>query len=275
MFVILLENTIISSLVFLLLIFKARISSAFMYRDNLLIIVVSSVLAYLMLNTVLSNNITTIMVANPIIVLILILLLMLFRFYRNPERKHNATARDLLAPADGFICYVRRIDAEEVPFSVKGKSISKISELSKVDILKAPCWLIGTTMTLFDVHYVRSPIRGKVVLNHYTKGKFLSLKNAESESKNERNTIVIENGQYKIGVIQIASKRVRGIRTYVRSSQHVEMGQRIGMITFGSQADVIFPANIKPAVKIGQWVYGGKTIIASLDGGSDFNEYHL
>jgi phosphatidylserine decarboxylase len=153
----------------------------------------------------------------------------------------------------------------ETLISTKGDKEFKINELSKIEMIKAPCWLVGITMTLFDVHYIRSPIGGEIVLNKYTKGKFMSLKMAGSEVENERNTVVIENSKYRIAVVEIASRRVRGIRTYVNKGQTVQMGQRIGMITFGSQTDVILPIQAPPRVCVGQWVYGGKTIIAAVD----------
>lgn len=259
------ENTIISSIIFLYLVHKAKIRSRVLYTDNILIIALATVLGNGLYAFFTMNSIIGIMLLNAFLFVLLMVFLTLIRFYRDPERRHNATDTDILSPADGFICYVRKIVADEVPFSVKGKSISKINELSKVDVIKTPCWLVGITMTLFDVHYIRSPISGRIVLNQYTTGKFLSLKKASSEVENERNTVVIENGQRQIGVIQIASKRVRGIRTFIEKGQITQMGQRIGMITFGSQADVIFPADATPAVKIGEWVYGGKTIIASFD----------
>jgi len=158
-----------------------------------------------------------------------------------------------------------KLEAGEVPFSIKGKTISKLEELTKVDILKTPCWLVGITMTLFDVHVNRAPISGRVILSKYYRGKFISLKEGDSEVKNERNTVVIENETTKVGVIQIASKRVRGIKSFVKTGQDVLMGERIGRIDFGSQTDIVFPINSQVKVSTGQWVCGGKTIIASLD----------
>jgi len=170
-----------------------------------------------------------------------------------------------LSPADGIVTYITRVESGDIPVSTKGGKELKINELSKVDVIKTPCWLIGITMTLFDVHYIRSPIRGEVILNHYTKGTFLSLKNPDSELENERNTVVIKNDLHQVGVVEIASKRVRGIRNYVQNGQRVEMGQRIGMITFGSQTDIILPIQTRLNLGVGQWVYGGKTVIATLD----------
>lgn len=263
--IILILNTIISSLVFLLLVMKARIRVKSIYTDNILIISSATLFGLLIENKLMLNRVYEIVLVSVVVTLSCIVFLIIFRFYRNPERHHNAADNDILSPADGFVIYITRVESGEIPFSTKGGNKFKINVLSKVDIIRTPCWLIGITMTLFDVHYVRSPIRGEVVLNQYTEGKFLSLKRVSSEVENERNTIVVENNQCQIGVIEIASKRVRGIRTYVQRGQRIQMGQRIGMMTFGSQTDVIFPADAVLRVKTGEWVYGGKTIIASFD----------
>ena len=260
------ENAIVSSLIFLCLIFKSKIRSAFLYRDNLAIIVGASIITYLIFITVLRYNRTLAMATSPVIVISFIMGLTLFRFYRNPIRQCNASNKDILAPADGFVTYIKRIEGDKIPISIKGKDISRLSELSKVDILNTPCWLIGITMTLFDVHYVRAPIGGQVVFNQHTSGKFLSLKSPDSVVENERNTSVIQDKRLQIGVIQIASKRVRGIRSFIQRGQSVQVGQRIGMIAFGSQTDTILPITAVLQVKSGEWVYGGKTIIASSQG---------
>ena len=75
----------------------------------------------------------------------------------------------------------------------------------------------------------------------------------------------IENGKFELGIIQIASRMVRKIVPYISLNQHVAMGERIGMIRFGSQVDVIIPArtNIKLEVKRGNRVKAGITILAS------------
>lgn len=273
--ILLLENAFISTLAFLYLVLRARIRTIFLFRENTAIIMISSLLGYVILDNMMGMNTIAIMSVTPLFVVSLIVLLTLFRFYRNPERKCNSTKEYILAPADGFVSYIKRIESAEIPFSIKGKDISKLSELSKVDVLGVPCWLIGITMTLFDVHYIRAPISGQVVLNQHTAGKFLSLKIGNSEVENERNTSVIEGNQQQIGVIQIASKRVRGIRTFIEKGQCVQMGQRIGMITFGSQTDIIFPIAAIPVVSGGEWVYGGKTRIASFDPKSDHDEYSM
>lgn len=70
--------------------------------------------------------------------------------------------------------------------------INEIMELTKTDLLSSPCWLIGINMTPWDVHKNCSPIDGKIILNKHTDGSFLSLKNFNAITRNERNTYVIK-----------------------------------------------------------------------------------
>lgn len=259
------ENTIFSTSIFFYLILKAKVRRKFICTDNILIIASSTLIGSCIHNLLSVNNIILIVLVNPFLTVFLIACLTIFNLFRDPERYHNGKMTDILSPADGLIIYLKRLEKHETPFSVKGKTISRLQELTKVDILQTPCWLIGIVMTLFDVHVIRAPTYGRVILNKHFKGKFISLKKGESDLENERNTIVLENELCQIGIIQIASKRVKDIQTYIKTGQNVEMGQRIGRIKFGSQTDIVFPINAEIKVKIGQWVYGGKTIIATMN----------
>jgi len=262
--IIFLEITVFSSVVFSFLVFRAKVKLKYLFSDNIVLIIMSTIIGYLILSTLPASAKNLVYIIIPGVVLVLILLLTLFRFYRNPERNVQAGSDDILSPADGFIAYVKRIENDRIPFSVKGKNISKLSELTKVNMLKTPCWLVGITMTLFDVHYTRAPVSGNIILNQHFKGRFLSLKNGESSVENERNTTVIENDICQIGVIQIASKRVRDVESFVQTGQIVQPGERIGRIKFGSQTDIVFPVNSVLKIRVGEWVYGGETIVAKL-----------
>ena len=92
----------------------------------------------------------------------------------------------------------------------------------------------------------------------------MSLKKFDALTLNERNTYVIENEHLKLGVIQIASKGVRRIDSYVKEGDNVEKGSWLGMIRFGSQVDLVLPINVKIQITLGQQVYAVKTIVASL-----------
>lgn len=259
------ENTILSSVIFLYLVYKAKVRKRFLYTDNIFIIVLATVIGNGLYAFFTINSFASIVLLNAFLVIFLIVCLTLVRFYRDPERRHSATDADILSPADGFIVYIKQLGKNEMPFSIKGKTISKLQELTKTSLLETPCWLIGITMTLFDVHITRAPTDGSVILNEYFRGKFLSLKQGASDVENERSTIVFQNKRCHLGVVQIASKRVRGIETFIERGEHVKMGQRIGAIRFGSQTDIILPDNAKMNVRVGQWVYGGKTVIATLN----------
>lgn len=82
-------------------------------------------------------------------------------------------------------------------------------------------------------------------------------------TENERHTFVIKNNFISVGIVLIASKRVRRIDSYVKEGQFVKKGDWIGMIRFGSQVDIFLPINCNIKVKIGEQVYTRKTIIAS------------
>jgi phosphatidylserine decarboxylase len=120
-------------------------------------------------------------------------------------------------------------------------------------------------MTPFDVHKNAAPVSGQIILSKHFNGKFMSLKSTLSESENERHTIVIRRNNIYVGVVQIASRLVRRIDTYIKKGDYIERGDWYGMIRFGSQVDIIFPDNFNPVIHLMQQVYAGKTIIAKIE----------
>ena len=103
-----------------------------------------------------------------------------------------------------------------------------------------------------------------MILKHI-KGKFFSLKKEESILQNERVLMDIKNDDLMIGIVQIASRLVRRIISYLREGESVEMGQRVGMIKFGSQVDVVLPNldGLEVQVTVGQELKAGVSIIAN------------
>ena len=188
----------------------------------------------------------------------------LFFFYRDPERIPPNKDGIIVSPADGFVRYVRKFERGSVPEAIKGKSNILIKEIAKTDMINNDGYIIGITMRILDVHVNRAPISGKVVFQKHTNGKFLSLKSPEADILNERNTIIFDAGHFKIGVVQIASRRVRKIESYINEGDNIEIGQRIGMIKYGSQTDLIIPDldGLKIMCKEGENVYGGTSILA-------------
>jgi len=200
-------------------------------------------------------------------ILIVTFLFTVYRFYRDPVRIPPKRDNIILSPADGTIKYVKRIEKSEVPLSSKGKSKFSLQELTRTDLTANEAWLIGITMTYIDIHINRSPIKGRVTLVKHIGGKFVSLKRNYAPILNERATMVIDNGLFKVGVVLIASRLVRRIISYVKEGHSLEIGEKIGKITFGSQADIVLPAlpGLKIDVKQGEQVFAGSSVIARYD----------
>ena len=118
-------------------------------------------------------------------------------------------------------------------------------------------------LSVLDVHIVRAPVGGKLVRTNYVPGKFLNAELDKASEENERLALVIETptGE-KIGLVLIAGLIARRIVTFVKEGDSVEAGQRIGLIRFGSRADVYLPDAAKPLVEIGQTAVGGETVLA-------------
>jgi phosphatidylserine decarboxylase len=255
-----LEILIFSTSLYAYLHKKTKISLKYLYIDNLAVIIPVVALALLCYYLQFPIAIIAILVI-PTVTVAIAFTYTIIRFWRTPIRKIKVKENEIISPADGNVIYINKIEAGNIPVSIKKGRSLLLNELTKTDLLETPCWLIGINMTPFDVHKNCSPIKGKIILNEHFNGKFLSLKEADALVENERNTYVIENDKLKIGVVQIASRLVKRIDTYVKPGQQVEQGEWIGMIRFGSQVDVILPANINICLIIGQQVYAGITII--------------
>ncbi len=187
-----------------------------------------------------------------------------FFFYRDPERFPPHESGVIVSPADGGVLYIKTIDKGEVPSSQKKGRKFKLKELTKTDLLADGSYLIGIGMNLLNVHVNRAPIRGEVIQLKHIEGNFLSLKQDKAIISNERCTTVISNGEFKIAVVQIASRLVRRIVSYLQEGEVVEPGQRIGMIKFGSQVDLVLPKfeGLKIVVTPGDEVLAGVSVIA-------------
>jgi len=197
--------------------------------------------------------------------LILSLIAVLILFFRNPERTPPAQQGIIISPADGIVKYVKEIHNNEFPFALKNKNAIPLSEFVGTDIIAGNGIQIGIGMSLLDVHVNRSPIAGKISIIRRIPGTFNSLKKINSLLENERVAAMIEGRGIKIGIVLIASRLVRRICMYLSEGAEVAIGQRIGMIRFGSQVDVIIPTSrtLKINVKPGEKVKAGASILAT------------
>ena len=244
---------------------KGGFNKRFLYTDNFLLAAGIALIAVPLLRFTSVNLWVLVLVIMPFTTLILFIFLLLFRFFRNPERKISDAPDDIVSPADGRIIYIKELETNQVPVSVKKLRMARIDEITKTDILQQPCYLVGIAMTLFDVHMNRSPLAGKVILVKHTPGEYLGLNTPESTIVNERNTIVIERQDgVKVGVVQIAARLVRRCIVSVKEGENVEHGGIIGRIRWGSQADLIMPRNCHILVREGEQVYAGSSVIGKL-----------
>jgi phosphatidylserine decarboxylase len=258
-----------STLLYTWLRHKTKIGARYLWLDNPVAALLSALIAFGVYRLQHSHGYLV-----PALLLIacvggIAFLLTMVRFWRTPRRRVSAGRGQVVSPADGNIIYIKELINGECPVAIKLHRFSKLEELVKTPLLNGQGLHIGINMTPFDVHKNCAPISGKIILNRHFSGKFFSLKDFRSQTENERNTYIIRNDELEVGVVQIASRLVRRIDSYVKTGDEVRQGEWIGMIRFGSQVDVILPAGYRPAVGIGEQVYAAKTILAEKDEDSD------
>ena len=191
-------------------------------------------------------------------------------FFRDPDRRVPARQDVIVSPADGLVIYTATRPGE-LPLAEKNGRTCRLSELAGTALGEGRAMAIGISMNLADVHVNRAPVGGRVRLVEHVMGTFGSLRNPDSVLTNERVTTVIEAGDLQIAIVQIASRLVRRIVTFVSQDEVLNLGQRIGAIRFGSQVDLLIPANpqIQVAVQTGDRVVAGQTIMALITAGRD------
>lgn len=178
----------------------------------------------------------------------------LIQFFRDPHRIIPKEKGFIVAAADGRF--------------LKGK-IDLIEEVDYEDPLMKYVldphqkgFRISTFMSPFDVHVNRSPVSGRIIKTKYYPGDF-KIAWGDVETKNEKNLIVIDSDYGKVGVIQIAGFVARRIVQYVTVGDQVRVGDRLGMIRFGSRVDIIIPQDkYQLMVNVGDKSTAGETLIA-------------
>ena len=187
------------------------------------------------------------------------------RFYRDPERTPPADDGGVVvSPADGTVIYVRRSTGGRVPSSTKLGRDYSLDELTRTPLHRGDAVVIGISLSFLDVHVNRAPVSGRIVAQRHHPGRFASLRRPEALLENERATIVLESASRQVAVVLIAARLVRRIVTFLEEGAHVGLGQRIGVIRFGSQVDLVLPDDGELAIGVaaGDRVVAGQTIVA-------------
>jgi phosphatidylserine decarboxylase len=201
-----------------------------------------------------------------LVTLIFALSALAYRFYRDPERTGPDRDDVIVSPADGRVIYVREAESGELPVSDKHGRSYTLEELTKTPLNDETATVIGISLSFLDVHVTRVPISGRVVIHRHAPGRFGSLGRPEMIFENERSTVVIERSDLQVAVVQIASRLVRRIVDFVTEGDHVRIAERLGVIRFGSQVDLVVPVRPDCTVRVrpGERVRAGETIVAEL-----------
>tara|TARA_B110001452_G_scaffold24642_1_gene19447 strand:- start:42 stop:689 length:648 start_codon:yes stop_codon:yes gene_type:complete len=175
----------------------------------------------------------------------LVLSIWVYYFFRDPERISINDDNFLTSPADGEVLMVHEVDGPK-ELSLESEKFTKISIF----------------MNVFDCHVNRTPCDGEISEILYKPGKFLNASLDKASEDNERNYYkIINNHGEELIVVQIAGLIARRIVCEASKDQKLNQGDRIGMIRFGSRADVYFK-NYKTLVKVGQKTIAGETLLA-------------
>ena len=175
----------------------------------------------------------------------LVLSIWVYYFFRDPDRISINDDNYLTSPADGEVLMVHEVDGPK-ELGLEDRKFTKISIF----------------MNVFDCHVNRTPCEGNISEILYKPGKFLNASLDKASEDNERNYYKIVNSQNEeVIVVQIAGLIARRIVCESTKDQQLVQGERIGMIRFGSRADVYFE-NYKTLIKVGQKTIAGETLLA-------------
>ncbi len=167
-------------------------------------------------------------------------------FFRDPWRVTPTRPGLIVSPADGIIA-----------------AIGPAPPPPELDMGVAPVPRISIFLNLFDVHVARTPVGGRVAARRYTKGLFVNASLDKASTDNERLAIRIARGDGPdIAFVLIAGLVARRIVCPVYEGQLLGAGERIGVIRFGSRADIYCPPPYAPLVAVGQRTIAGETVLA-------------
>jgi|TARA_B110000459_G_scaffold147541_1_gene160780 phosphatidylserine decarboxylase len=171
-----------------------------------------------------------------------------YYFFRDPVRSVAQKPGLILSPADGVISLITKT-VPPVEMLLGNKALTRVSVF----------------MNVFNCHVNRAPMAGEVIAITYHHGKFVNASLDKASEHNERNSLTIEAAdKTRIGVTQIAGLVARRIVCFTKVGNGLSVGERFGLIRFGSRLDVFLPEGIEPAVGLGQTAVAGETVLAHL-----------
>ena len=207
------------------------------YGYNTMGIVFIVVFVLIAISIFLDNNFIRV----PLLLLSAFLVVFTLNFFRDPERRVPNKSNVVVSPADGRVLFVKDVLDEKF---INGKAK-----------------LVSIFMSPLNVHVNRIPISGKVEYVKYIQGEYLAAFEDKASERNERNEIGITSPDGKVFFTQIAGFVARRIISDLKVGDSVNIGNRFGMIKFGSRVDIIVPEQGQVKVKKDDNVTAGETIL--------------
>lgn len=177
----------------------------------------------------------------PLILLAILLIVFTLNFFRDPERKVPNKSNIVVSPADGRVLFVKEVIDDK--------------------FLNSKAKMVSIFMSPLNVHVNRIPITGKVEYLKYIKGEYIAAFEDKASERNERNEIGITSTAGKVLFTQIAGFVARRIVSDLKVGDSVNIGNRFGMIKFGSRVDIIVPVQWQVKVNKDDNVTAGETIL--------------
>jgi phosphatidylserine decarboxylase len=169
-------------------------------------------------------------------------------FFRDPARVTAQREGLVISPADGRVSMIELVRPP--------------AELGLGDTERVR---VSIFLSVFDVHINRAPVAGKITRSVYVPGAFLNAALDKASEENERRSLVITMPSGRdIAVVQIAGLIARRIVTFLKEGDNVGVGERFGLIRFGSRVDIYLPPGRTALISVGQRAVGGETILADL-----------
>jgi len=165
--------------------------------------------------------------------------LFVFYFFRDPERVIPTDPGAVVSPADGHVVEI----VDEILDTRMGHRVSIF-------------------LSIWDVHVQRAPVAGRIANVLYRPGKFLGAFRSTASRENEHNIIYIHTPQGMMAFKQIAGAIARRVICWKHQGEEVALGERVGIIRFGSRVDIWLPMEAEVTVRRGQKVEGGASILA-------------
>jgi phosphatidylserine decarboxylase len=177
----------------------------------------------------------------PLIILSFLIVIFTLNFFRDPDRKTPDKNNIVVSPADGRVLFVKDVLDDK--------------------FIKDKAKMVSIFMSPLNVHVNRIPISGKVEYLKYIEGDYIAAFEDKASERNERTEIGITSVEGKVLFTQIAGFVARRIICDLKEGDSVNIGNRFGMIKFGSRVDIIVPIEWKVKVKKDDNVIAGETIL--------------